>query len=475
MRWLLLLLPLVAAKPCQDCAKDHLLLQHRHVKVQQAAQVSSEPGNMSGNESGNESGNMSGNLSGNMSGNESGNSTGNSSGNESTVEQMSIVEKHGQLQVVGNKVVDKNGEPVQLSGMSLFWSQWQPQFWTKETVAWLKQTWGITLLRCPMAVEAGGYLTPGNKQAELKKLETVVDAALELGIYVVIDWHDHNADQHQKEAAGFFKKMAKKYGSYPNVIFEVFNEPIKQSWEEVIKPYHEMIVEVIREHSTNLIVLGTRIWSQDVDVAAADPVAGENLAYTIHFYANTHKQELRDKVSKALELGAAVFATEWGTCDASGDGTVNLAEAQAWLDFFAEHHISHANWAVSDKQEACSALLPGASGEGGWEDCELSESGHFVRSMLRKEEEELPLPEPCPRLTTPPPGMCVDATEDCSEKKCCNEIGHKCFQKNEYWAACKSSCTPGIDPMDPPEWAAPWTCKDATQPHGSEGPGVMDW
>ncbi|CAJ1368235.1 unnamed protein product [Effrenium voratum] len=376
---------------------------------------------------------------------------------------MSIVEKHGQLQVVGNKVVDKNGEPVQLSGMSLFWSQWQPQFWTKETVAWLKQTWGITLLRCPMAVEAGGYLTPGNKQAELKKLETVVDAALELGIYVVIDWHDHNADQHQKEAAGFFKKMAKKYGSYPNVIFEVFNEPIKQSWEEVIKPYHEMIVEVIREHSTNLIVLGTRIWSQDVDVAAADPVAGENLAYTIHFYANTHKQELRDKVSKALELGAAVFATEWGTCDASGDGTVNLAEAQAWLDFFAEHHISHANWAVSDKQEACSALLPGASGQGGWEDCELTESGHFVRSMLRKEEEELPLPEPCPRLTTPPPGMCVDATEDCSEKKCCNEIGHKCFQKNEYWAACKSSCTPGIDPMDPPEWAAPWTCKELTR------------
>ncbi|CAJ1393160.1 unnamed protein product [Effrenium voratum] len=258
--------------------------------------------------------------------------------------------------------------------MSLFWSQWQPQFWTKETVAWLKQTWGITLLRCPMAVEVRfcgettelfglegsglsqgwgegppetsreapfdgfhkrrGYLTPGNKQAELKKLETVVDAALELGIYVVIDWHDHNADQHQKEAAGFFKKMAKKpsawgrYGSYPNVIFEVFNEPIKQSWEEVIKPYHEMIVEVIREHSTNLIVLGTRIWSQDVDVAAADPVAGENLAYTIHFYANTHKQELRDKVSKALELGAAVFATEWGTCDASGDGTVNLAEAE---------------------------------------------------------------------------------------------------------------------------------------------------
>ena len=29
---------------------------------------------------------------------------------------------------------------------------------------------------------------------------------------------------------------------------------------------------------------------QDVDGAAEDPVEGDNLAYTVHFYANTHKQ-----------------------------------------------------------------------------------------------------------------------------------------------------------------------------------------
>ena len=40
------------------------------------------------------------------------------------------------------------------------------------------------------------------------------------------------------------------------------------------------------------------------------------------------------------------------------------------LDFFERLNISDANWAVSDKQEACSALLPGASGEGGWKDCD---------------------------------------------------------------------------------------------------------
>ncbi|CAK9097188.1 4-beta-glucanase) [Durusdinium trenchii] len=232
--------------------------------------------------------------------------------------------------------------------------------------------------------------------------QTVVEAAIEQGIYVIIDWHDHNAEQHEqaadltKEAAEFFGQVAKKYGHHPNVIFEIFNEPIFQAWNTTIKPYHEKIVSVIRQHSSNLIILGTGTWSQDVDIAAEDPVEGENLAYTIHFYANTHKQELRDKVLKALE-SVAIFATEWGTCDASGDGTLNLAETKTWLDFFEEHHISDANWAISDKQEACSALLPGASGDGGWEDCELTESGHFVRSTLLGEPMPATLPEPCPR------------------------------------------------------------------------------
>lgn len=136
---------------------------------------------------------------------------------------------------------------------------------------------------------------------------------------VIIDWHDHNAEDHEEEAAEFFRKAAQKYGNVPNVIFEIYNEPIRQNWSETIKPYHERIVSVIREHSSNLIVLGTRTWSQDVDEAAEDPVHGENLAYTIHFYANTHMQELplhnsnlNDKntqISDAQCLSGSQFAT----------------------------------------------------------------------------------------------------------------------------------------------------------------------
>ncbi|CAE8612727.1 unnamed protein product [Polarella glacialis] len=370
----------------------------------------------------------------------------------------SVVAKHGQLRVQGNSMVDEHGQPVRLRGMSLFWSQWMPKFWSEDTVRWLKDDWHVTLVRAAMAVESGGYLE--SPATELAKMEAVVQAAIDIGIYVVVDWHDHNAEQHVPQAKEFFKHMAEKYGHYPNVMFEIFNEPVRQSWLETIKPYHETMVPVIRQYSENIIILGTRLWSQEVDVASEHPVDGTDLAYTLHFYANSHRQELRDKVKKALENGIAIFATEWGTCDASGDGGLDFAETQTWLKFFEEHNISDANWAVGDKAEACSALLPGASGSGAWATCELTASGAFVRSSLRAELQAHTAPEPCPQLRAPPPGLCSNSNEDCSKTGCCSDVGSRCFVKNDWWASCRASCTPGIDFNDPPAFRSPWSCKE---------------
>ena len=80
--------------------------------------------------------------------------------------------------------------------------------------------------------------------------------------------------------------MALEYGAFPNVIYEIYNEPLNVSWSNVIKPYAMSVISIIREiDPDNLIIVGTPNWSQRVDMAAQDPIVEfENIAYTLHFY-----------------------------------------------------------------------------------------------------------------------------------------------------------------------------------------------
>jgi len=288
------------------------------------------------------------------------------------------VQQHGQLKVQGNQVVDKNGQRVRLQGMSMFWSQWMDKYWSKDTISWLVQDWHIQIIRAAMGVDQGGYLN--NPDGEKAKLERVVQACIDLGIYVIIDWHLESPDAHIDQAKPFFSEMAQKYGHYPNVLFETWNEPKYVDWG-TIKSYHEQVVGTIRQYSNNICILGNPTWSSEPDTAARDPVSGENLAYTVHFYAASNQSPGR--IQGALDAGHAVWATEWGTCESSGNGRVDTNSAGQWMAYFEQHGISSSNWAVSDKAEACSALRGGASPGGGWSDGQLTESGRWVRNTIR--------------------------------------------------------------------------------------------
>jgi endoglucanase len=296
------------------------------------------------------------------------------------------VEKHGKLSVKGNKIVDQHGNPVQLRGMSLFWSQWMGDFYNESAVKWLVDDWKVTIIRAALGVKhedtKSGYLYDGS---EKKKITTVVDAAIKKGIYVIIDWHDHYAHKNQKESVKFFKEMASRYGEYPNVIYEIFNEPVKESWTDVVKPYSEAVVSAIRSiDPDNLIILGTPYWCQNVDEAANDPLEGENLAYSLHFYAASHKGELRDKAEAALDKGVALFVTEFGTCVATGNGFLDTAETEEWFDFMDKHHLSWCNWSIANKDETSAALLPGTRPIGYWQASNLTASGKIIRRKLRQ-------------------------------------------------------------------------------------------
>ncbi|RYG22605.1 glycoside hydrolase family 5 protein, partial [bacterium] len=167
-------------------------------------------------------------------------------------------------------------------------------------------------------------------------------------------------------------------------VYELWNEPTRVTWSGQVKPYSERVLKAIREiDKDNLVLVGSPTWSQDVDVAAADPIKDVNVAYTLHFYAGTHKQGLRDKADKALSLGAALFVSEWGTCDASGNGGFDPASTAEWMAWIKKNGLSHCNWSVADKVETASIIKPGASPTGGWKDDQLTESGKLVRDIVR--------------------------------------------------------------------------------------------
>nr|UNG40275.1 glycoside hydrolase family 5 subfamily 2 [Acanthocinus aedilis] len=294
---------------------------------------------------------------------------------------LEVVSKHGQLSVRGVDIVDENGEKVQLKGMSLFWDVWMPQYYNNESIYGIHDYCHSNVVRAAVSVvteEDGGYIETPDES--LERLYAVVDAAIEDDIYVIIDWHDHIADQHTNYSLEFFDIVSKKYSGFPNIIYETFNEPTGQSWNDVLKPYHEAVIQAIRANDPdNIIVVGTPTWSQSVDQAANNPITGyDNIMYTLHFYAGTHKQWLRDTATNALNSGLPIFVTEYGTVNADATDPVDEPESRLWWDWLDEHNISYVNWAISDKLEGASALVANTTSLEVCQEDFLTESGRLV-------------------------------------------------------------------------------------------------
>lgn len=297
--------------------------------------------------------------------------------------QAQFVSKHGQLKVVGTQLVDKNNKPIVLRGMSYGWHSFWPRFYNKESVKWLKNDFKCNVVRAAMGIEVGDSTYLKFPEFSKQKMKAVIQGAIENDIYVVIDWHSHNINL--KEAAVFFDEISKEYGHHQNVIYEIFNEPDYESWEEV-KAYSEEIIKVIRNNDPdNIILIGSPRWDQDLHLPAANPIKGYiNLMYTMHFYAATHEKWLRDRVDEALQQGLPVFVSESAGMEATGDGQLNLKAWQEYIDWMEEKKISWITWSVSDKDESCSILKKGANSKGQWDESALKESGIRVRAYLRQ-------------------------------------------------------------------------------------------
>nr|UNG40315.1 glycoside hydrolase family 5 subfamily 2 [Oxymirus cursor] len=297
---------------------------------------------------------------------------------------LETVTKHGKLSVDGIQLVDESGQPFQIKGMSMFWSVWMPQYWNRATVHAIRANCHSNLVRAAMAVDYEGYLT--DPQTQMRMVETVIEAAIAEDIYVIADWHDWAGESHLQQAQGFFDQISKKYGHYPHLLYETFNEPLEISWSSVVKPYHEAVIKTIRANDPdNVILLGNPHYDQELDQVAADPIKGQkNIMYTLHFYPVDTKQWLRDRASNVLRQGIPLFVSEYGTCAGSGNGTVLPEETQLWYNWLDQNKMSYVNWAVSDKDESASVMRAGTPPEQTCADNYLTESGRIVVAQNKK-------------------------------------------------------------------------------------------
>ena len=300
---------------------------------------------------------------------------------------------HGKLTVSGTKIIDANGKEYQLMGVSTHGLQWFPEYVNRETFKTIRDEWGANVIRLAMYTDENGYCVGGSSVKE--KLKTVVkngvQYATELGMYVIIDWHilhDLTPMKYADEAEAFFREMTAEFGSYGNVIYEICNEPNGGTdWPE-IKKYAERIIPVIRSNAKDaIIIIGTPTWSQDVDRAAADPVKGTNLMYALHFYAGTHKDNLRSKMVAAIKAGLPVFVSEYGITDASGNGRCDIEEANKWVAVMDQYKVSYICWNLANKNESSSLIKNGVKKLSGFNEEDLSVEGNWLVRILHGKTE----------------------------------------------------------------------------------------
>lgn len=293
---------------------------------------------------------------------------------------------HGALSVKGTNIVDKNGQVMQLKGISTHGLQWFPQYVNKETFEFMRDEWGINVVRLAMYTDSN----VGYSKAQHTKVKEGINYATELGLYVIVDWHilsDGNPNTYKTEAIEFFKEITNEYKDNENIIYEICNEPNGNvTWARDIKPYAEDVIKEIRNiDKDSIIICGTPTWSQDVDIVAKDRIEGyDNIMYALHFYAATHTDWIRNKAKVAIDEGLPIFVSEFGICDASGNGGIDYNQSEQWINFLNENNISWIMWNLSNKQETSAIINSNCNKTTNWTEDELSATGKWFIEALKK-------------------------------------------------------------------------------------------
>ncbi|MCQ2911353.1 MAG: cellulase family glycosylhydrolase [Clostridia bacterium] len=297
----------------------------------------------------------------------------------------SPVSLHGALSVKGTNIVDEKGNTFIIQGVSTHGIAWFPDYVNYDTFKTLRDDMNVNTIRLAMYSDPNS----GYKKEMHELVKKGVSYATKLGMYVIIDWHilnDNNPNIYKDNAKSFFSEMSNLYKDNNNVIYEICNEPNGNvTWQNDIMPYAKEMIEVIRKNDKDaIIIVGTPTWSQDVDIVAQNKLEGyTNICYALHFYAATHKDDLRNKYQKAIKLGLPILVSEFGICDASGNGAIDEDSANTWINLLRSNGTGYICWNLSNKNESSSLISSSSNKLSDFTDNDLSYEGKWLKKTYK--------------------------------------------------------------------------------------------
>jgi len=297
---------------------------------------------------------------------------------------------YGALHVEDGQLVDAEGNEVQLTGVSSHGINWYPDYVSENSIKSLREDWGVNIIRLAMYTsDYNGYCVGGsdNQEAQKQVIDTAVSAATDNDMYVIIDWHilnDSNPNEYKSEAIQFFGEMVRKYKDNENVIYEICNEPNGDTTWDDIRTYANEVIPVIRNVDKDaLILVGTPSWSSDLASVLENPLDYDNIMYSYHFYASSHKEKERISLKSALDAGLPVFVSEYGLVTYDGDGDVNESQAEKWYELIDQYQLSSCIWNLSNKDEGSALIKASCDKTYGWDEEDLSDQGQYFFNYLK--------------------------------------------------------------------------------------------
>ncbi|MCR5417110.1 MAG: glycoside hydrolase family 5 protein [Pseudobutyrivibrio sp.] len=299
---------------------------------------------------------------------------------------------YGQLSVQDGALVGSEGQSARLVGVSSHGMSWFPEFASADSIKSLRDDWGINVFRLAMYTsDYDGYCVgSADNQEKLKEeIDDAVNAATENDMYIIIDWHtlnDANPNEYKSDAIQFFGEMVRKYKDNENVIYEICNEPNGDTTWADVKDYANEVIPVIRNVDEDAVILvGTPNYCSDLASVVDDPLDFDNIMYTFHFYAGTHKSSYRNELGDALDAGLPVFISECGFVAADGDGSVDTKEAAKWVDILDEYNLSTVVWNLSNKDEGSALISSECTKTADWVYDDLSAQGQYFIDYLSEQ------------------------------------------------------------------------------------------